>query len=188
MVQLKSISKNAIPSALERALRYRLLNEPLESESICRDVLAADPGNEEALVTLLLALTDQFETDYLGALDRAREVLSQIHGGYERAYYEGIVNERWAKAQAARGVPTQSVAGWFYRAMRCYENAEALCTSDNPDAVLRWNTCARILQHHEDFEPAAPSAVWDVEADVVDEPPSAGRTASFPAYAKRPPK
>jgi len=173
MVQLKSISENAIPSALERALRYRLLNEPLESESICCDVLAADPGNKEALVTLLLALTDQFETDYLRALDRAKEVLPQIHGGYERAYYEGIINERWAKAQADKGMPTHIVAGWFHRAMHCYENAEALCTSDNPDAVLRWNTCARILQRFEDLEPAAPSVRWDAEADVMDEPPSA---------------
>jgi hypothetical protein len=173
MVRLKLISASAIPSALERALRYRLLNEPLESESICRDVLATDPGNKEALVTLLLALTDQFETDYLKALDRAKEVLPQLHTGYERAYYEGIINERWAKAQAARGTPTHIVAGWFLRAMHCYENAEALCTSDNPDAVLRWNTCARILQRYEELEPAAPSARCNVDADVVDEPPSA---------------
>ena len=156
-----------------RSLCCRLLNEPRESESICCDVLAADPGNKEALVTLLLALTDQFETNYLRALDRAKEVLSQLPSGYERAYYEGIIHERWAKAQAARGIPTHSLAGWFYRAMHCYENAEALCTSDNPDAVLRWNTCVRILQQYEDLEPAAPSARCNVEADVVDEPPSA---------------
>jgi hypothetical protein len=172
MVPLKRISETAIPSALERALRYRLLNEPLESESICCDVLVADPGNKEALVTLLLALTDQFETDYLRALDRAKEVLPQLHLAYERAYYEGIIYERWAKAQTARGMPPHTVAGWFRRAMHCYENAEAICTSDNPDAVLRWNTCARILQRDADAEPAAPSASCNVEADVVDEPPS----------------
>ena len=136
-------------------------------------MLATDPGNNEALVTLLLALTDQFETDYLRALDRAKEVLPQLHRGYDRAYYEGIINERWAKAQAARGVPPHNVAGWFHRAMHCYADAEALCTSDNPDAVLRWNTCARILQRYEDLEPNAPSARYDMEADVVDEPPSA---------------
>ena len=173
MVPLKPISENAIPSALERALRYRLLNEPLESESICRDVLAADPGNSEALVTLLLALTDQFETESMRALDRAKQVLPQLPGGYERAYYEGIINERWAKAQAAREMPTHIAAGWFQRAMRCYENAEALCTSDNPDAVLRWNTCARILQRYEVLEPAASSASCSAEADIVDEAPSA---------------
>ena len=173
MVPLKPISNNAIPAALERALRYRLLNEPLESESICCDVLAADPGNEEALVTFLLALTDQFETEYSRALGRAKEVLPQLPDAYERAYYEGIINERWAKAQASKGMPAHTVAGWFHRAMHCYENAEALSASDNPDAILRWNTCARILKRYEDLELAAPSATWDVESDIGDEPPHA---------------
>ena len=54
MRELKPISTAAVPAALEKALRYRLLNEPAEAESICRDVLLADPGNQEALVTLVL--------------------------------------------------------------------------------------------------------------------------------------
>jgi len=41
MSELKTLSKNAIPGALEKAERYRLLNEPAEAESICLDVLAA---------------------------------------------------------------------------------------------------------------------------------------------------
>ena len=31
---------------MEKALRYRLLNEPLQAESVCRDVLACDPDNQ----------------------------------------------------------------------------------------------------------------------------------------------
>jgi hypothetical protein len=58
--QLKPLSKNAIPAALVKAERYRLLNEPGEAESICLDVLQIDPGNQDALVMLILALTDQF--------------------------------------------------------------------------------------------------------------------------------
>ena len=38
-MQLKPIHKEAIASALEKAVRYRVLNEPLEAESICQDVL-----------------------------------------------------------------------------------------------------------------------------------------------------
>ena len=49
--------------ALAKAERYRLLNEPGEAESICLDVLEVEPDNQEALVTLLLALTDQFDED-----------------------------------------------------------------------------------------------------------------------------
>ncbi len=43
MFELKPLSGSAIPAALEKAERYRLLNEPAEAESICRDVLKADP-------------------------------------------------------------------------------------------------------------------------------------------------
>ena len=45
---LKPMSKDAVPSALAKAERYRLLNEPGEAESICLDVLQIDPQNEEA--------------------------------------------------------------------------------------------------------------------------------------------
>jgi len=60
MFELKHLSPEAIPAALEKALRYRLLNEPAEAESICHDVLTIDPENQEALVMLLLAITDRF--------------------------------------------------------------------------------------------------------------------------------
>ena len=58
MFELKRLSDEAIPAALEKALRYRLLDEPAEAESICHDVLEIDPKNQQALVVLLLALTD----------------------------------------------------------------------------------------------------------------------------------
>ena len=57
---LKPISAAGIGEALEKAERYRLLNEPSLAESICLDVLRIDPENQHALVMLLLALTDQF--------------------------------------------------------------------------------------------------------------------------------
>ena len=60
MAELKKLSAAAIPAALVKAERYRLLNEPEEAESICLDVLAVDPANQKALIMLLLALTDQF--------------------------------------------------------------------------------------------------------------------------------
>src|ERR1700730_10883948 len=98
MYEPKPITKHAVPAALERALRYRLLNEPLEADSICRDVLAVDPDNQEALVTLLLALTDQFDSQFAEALVASKHLLPQLEGEYKRAYYEGIIYERWAKA------------------------------------------------------------------------------------------
>src|SRR5262245_18918704 len=136
MRPLKPISTNAVPPALEKALRYRLLNEPLEAESICRDVLLADPDNQQAHITLLLALTDLFDEEYVAALERAREILPRLESPYDRAYYEGIIDERWAKAESARKVPAHVVSGWLLRAMHCFERAGSLADADNPDAVL----------------------------------------------------
>ena len=171
LTELRRISKDAIPEALEKALRYRLLNEPHESESICLDILIADPENQQALVTLLLAITNQFETQYVAALERADEVLAQIADKYEHAYYEGILHERWAKAQLAREVPGHVAAGWLRKAMRSFERADELSTPDNPDASLRWNTCVRMLEHIDQHH-AEPSGMrHNVEESFGDDVP-----------------
>jgi tetratricopeptide (TPR) repeat protein len=171
MLEPKRIPKSAVPAALEKALRYRLLNEPLEAESICRDVLVADPGNQEALVTLLLALTDQFDREVADALELAKQVLPQLSSEYEREYYAGIIHERWAKAQLARGVPGDAVSGWFREALHCYERATAISPPDDPDAILRWNTCVRILQRNEHLRPADQTMSRDLVRDFGDEVP-----------------
>src|SRR5450759_5054351 len=105
MSELKALSKEAIPAALEKAERYRLLNEPAEAESICLDVLRADPENQTALITLLLAVTDRFGKGYGVSDTQAKELLSRVKGEYERAYYTGILAERRAKAKLAQGTP-----------------------------------------------------------------------------------
>ena len=71
--ELKPLSKSAIPAAIQKAERYRLLNEPQEAESICLDILAIDPDNREAPVVLLLALTDQFDEGRPDCVQRADE-------------------------------------------------------------------------------------------------------------------
>jgi len=173
MIELKRIAKETIPQTLEKALRYRLLNEPAEAESICRDVLLVDPDNQEAAITLLLALTDHFDTKFATALDAAKEVLQQIRGDYEQAYYAGVVNERWAKAQITRGMPGDFAFGWLREALRCYEKAEKLSKPDDPDALLRWNTCARFLNQSEHGKTSRASLTHDVQADFGDDmPPS----------------
>src|SRR5262245_22833338 len=103
MFSLKTISPDAIPGALERVERYRLLNEPELAESICEDVLSIEPDNQRALVMLLLALTDQFHNDRAGCMGRARELLDRLHSEYERLYYAGIICERRGLARLSRG-------------------------------------------------------------------------------------
>lgn len=163
--ELKSLSRTAIPAALERAERYRLLNEPWQAESICEDVLRIDPGNQTALVTLLLAMTDQFENQI--SMARTREVRSAIAGEYERAYYEGIVLERAARARMRQGLPGACFKAYeeFSEAMRWYERAEALRPAGNDDALLRWNTCARTLASHPDLRSRPEEALEPVLDD-----------------------
>lgn len=150
---LKPISPAAIPEALEKAERYRLLNEPWQAESICRDVLRVDPANQTAAVILLLALTDQFGEASSPA--RAREVLPSIQGKYEQAYYSGIIAERSARARMRQGHRGANVKAYqeFADAMRCYEEAQAHRPAGNDDSILRWNTCARTLMKHPELRP-----------------------------------
>ena len=156
MAELKPLSRESIGRALERAERYRLLNEPVEAESICLDVLAADEQSQPALVMLLLALTDQFEEGESGVVGRARDVAQQLRDEYERAYYQGLVAERRAKAQLKRGGPGSSYAAYasFRDALALYEKAEAIRPAGNDDAILRYNTCVRILERHPDLTEA----------------------------------
>jgi hypothetical protein len=146
--ELKTLSHDALPAALEKARLYRYLNEPSEAESICRDILDADPENQEALVMLLLALTDQFEHQAMstGAAD-ARRIADRLTDPYARAYYSGIVHERRAKAQLRQHIPGAGPRAyeWLREAMRAYEQAEAIRPAGNDDALLRWNACARLL-------------------------------------------
>jgi hypothetical protein len=154
MFELKLLSTEALPRALEKAERYRLLNEPGEAESICLDVLRVQPENQQALVALILALTDQFDQ----GLDASapRELLPRLRGEYERAYYAGIISERRAKALWHRAGPGSSFAAYdgLRDAMEWYEKAEALRPAGNDDAALRWNTCARLLMSHPQLQPA----------------------------------
>jgi hypothetical protein len=149
MRELKALSEDAVDSALAKAERYRFLNEPGEAESICLDILQVDPSNQHATITLLLALTDQFG-QMPDAHSRARELLTHLSTDYDRAYYAGIIAERRAKAQLARGGAGSGVGtyDWIAEAMRHFEEADAMRPAGNDDARLRWNACARFLDRH----------------------------------------
>ncbi len=150
MFQLKPISRASVPAALEKAERYRLLHEPWLTESICSDILDADPGNRKAVVTLLLAITDQFNTSSMSDVDHVRELLSSVPDAYEREYYSGIICERKGKAYLNKGRQESDLFAydWLRDAMEHYERAEAIRPPNNDDAILRWNTCVRLINHH----------------------------------------
>ena len=144
----KPISQGTIEAAFAKAERYRLLNEPREAESISLDILATVPGDQRALVLLLLSITDQFKDDLLPNVRRAQTLLERLDGEYSRYYYKGIILERSAKVHLANdsACKDRRVHDGFKEAMGWYEKAEALRPPDNEDSILRWNACARIVE------------------------------------------
>ena len=153
--QLKRLSRDGIPGALAKAERYRIINDPSSAESICLDILEVDPRNQEALVTLVLALTDQFVDGPGERVRQAQELLPRLDDEYKRLYYAGIVCERMAKAHLRRGALGSGELAYhrFREAMDWYEKAEARRPAANEESILRWNTCARILTRDEHIRP-----------------------------------
>ena len=162
--ELKSISAQSIPEALAKVQRYRLLNEPSLAESICLDILAIIPDHQQALISLLLAQTDQFRSK-VNAVATAQDVLSRIKGDYERAYYAGIIWERLGHARIQQGAPGVAAAAYhsLRAAMGHYETAAKFSVPGNDDAILRWNTCARVIMQNPDIRPLLddqPADTW----------------------------
>jgi tetratricopeptide (TPR) repeat protein len=155
MAELKHLSKEAIPDALDKAVRYRLLNEPDQAESICLDVLEIEPNNQKALINLVLALADQLE-QRLSAANEATEVIKRLDDDYNRAYYSGIVCERRARAILRLNTPGchHTAYDWYQQALQQYEKAIELRSPGNDEAILRWNTCVRALDRNPRLEPA----------------------------------
>ena len=147
MYELKRLSSRTnLVEALERAKHYRDLNQPEEAESICRDVLDADPDQAEAWKTLGLALTDQFPRAWRDVFDEAQRVFAKLPSEFERVYYAGVAWERLGKAQLdAHQIDNAAFA--FEQALAHYDRALAIDPS-SADPVLRWNRCVRVLQKH----------------------------------------
>ena len=107
---------------------------------------------------LLLALSDQF-ADAAGAAARAEELAGGLTGEYERLYYGGLVAERRAKAHLERGGGGAcGVYEWLIEALDYFERAEHVRPRGNDDAILRWNTCVRVLRKHPRAESRRPGS------------------------------
>jgi len=151
--ELKSISVQSIPEALGKVERYRLLNEPKLAESICLDILAVVPDHQQALISLLLARTDQFHLQV--PAKAAQEVLAKIKGDYEQAYYAGLIWERVGHARIREGGTGAGASAYhaLREAMTDYERAIDVASPGNDDAILRWNTCARVIMQNPEVRP-----------------------------------
>jgi tetratricopeptide (TPR) repeat protein len=153
-VRLKRLGTRNLEAALARAEQYRVLNQPEEAESICRDVLEEDPANQHALRTLGLALTDRFAAEWRGVFDEAMGVFGKLDSAYERVYYAGVAWERCARAQVAHG-QAHNAAHSLEHALECFEEAERVGPKDTPDPVVRWNRCVRMIDRHPELVDAS---------------------------------
>ena len=155
MINLKPLKTEAISAALEKAKRYRLLNEPDDAESICLDILANQPDHQDALITLLLSLTDKFpHSGVTPAFEQAQEIVPKLDNSYSKSYYLGVIFERRAKFHLKQGGPGAGTAAhdWFAKAMAAFSEALSADDPKNQEAVLRWNSCARILNSRPDVK------------------------------------
>ena len=75
-------------------------------------------------------------------------MLGKLSGEYERAYYAGVIGERWGKARLRGEVHPSLVSGFFAEAMDWYAKAMASSPAGNDDAILRWNACVRFMQQN----------------------------------------
>ena len=157
--KLKSISLEGVDAALSKAELYRLLNEPEEAESICRDVLAVEAEHQLALRLLGLAITDQFTGNPSDRYSDAENAFQQLTDRYERLYYTGLLHERRAKAQLRLGRPPHTLLVLLEEAMRSYEEAEKIRPTGNDEAILRWNRCVRLIQAHAESD-------WHREVEI----------------------
>lgn len=155
MLQLKVLTKASIPEALEKAKHYRLLNEPWQADSICRDVLHIEPDNQQAILTLILAISDQIASGNVTVTTEAKELCKQLKAEYAQKYYCGIIEERYGKAALRRKTPRAKYIAYecYRRALEFYEEADKIHPGENQEAVLRWNACVRVIQEHK-LQPA----------------------------------
>jgi hypothetical protein len=98
----------------------------------------------------------------------AQKALAQIKGDYERAYYEGIIWERLGNARIRQGSAGAGASAYhaLREAMDDYERAMGFATPGNDDAILRWNTCARVIMQNPDIRPAPekePAQEWELD-------------------------
>ena len=152
---IKPISREGVAAALLKAHRYRLLNDSVAAESICLDVLGVEPDNGEALAMHVLAITDQFIASHAEDRTRATTAAAHMRDPYKHAYYNGVICERWGKAVLHRTTPQAAEMAWEWieKALAWYEKAEQLGTPGNDEAILRWNTCVRMMMRNPQLRP-----------------------------------
>jgi len=118
-------------------------------------VLTVAPGDREATITLLLSLTDQFTSPRGSRVREATKLVETLEDEYDRIYYAGMVCERRGLASLTKAGPGSGPIAydWLRRAMDHYQNADEVGPDGNEEALLRWNTCVRVIMREAQIRP-----------------------------------
>ncbi len=149
------IHKDSIPTVLEKARQYRSLLEPDLAISICIDVFAVDPDNQDALVIYILALTDQYShQNSKPEPKKITEAITKLSSEFHQIYYTGIYLERKARALLKNPMSRSFAYEAFMDAIAKYKVAEKMAPDHCSDPILRYNSCVRTIQK-ENLQPRA---------------------------------
>ena len=149
------IHKDSIYTVLDKARQYRSLREPDLSISICLDVFAIDPDNQDALVIYILALTAQYSHQHAKVQPKKIvEIIAKLKSEFHQIYYTGIFLERKARALLKNPMSHSFAYEGLMEAIAKYELAEKISPKHCSDPILRYNSCLRTIEK-ENLQPRA---------------------------------
>ncbi|KIC40202.1 hypothetical protein RA27_15380 [Ruegeria sp. ANG-R] len=163
MRQPEPISQRDVAHVLDHAVTHRLRGEDDIAESMCLDVLEAEPGNQAALEIMLRILAGRIARGNKPALGAATLLLEQVRDPGTRAFCSALIHEAQARRLLARAdQPAAQAAQDFLQFALEQFDISAQKSEDPLESRLRANACLRaqskILNGHStpDREPEHP--------------------------------
>jgi hypothetical protein len=140
------ISQKSIPTVLKKARQYRALLEPDLAISICLDVFAIEPTNQDALVIYMLALTDVYSHQNIKPQpEKILKTIAQFESEFHQVYYQGIFLERKARAMLKSSMSHSFAYEGLMEALELYQQAQKIAPEQCADPILRHNSILRTI-------------------------------------------
>ncbi len=165
-MQYVLIHHQAVGKALEKAKQYRTLLEPDLAISICLDIFAIEKNHQETLVVYILAFTDTFSKPNIKTSDKKiKQAITELKNDYQQNYYTGIFQQKKARSLTSHAMSGSFAYHLLLEAIANYETTDKLSQADNDDAILRRNSCVRIIQdEHLQLRQDLDDVYWQIAA------------------------
>lgn len=154
-MDLKILETGEIDAALAAAEACWSRSEVEVAQSICQDILEADPDHPTALELLFLSRVALLSKGLPKGVERAQELIPRFGSEFDRAFFSGVLRETQARyLLERRGRHSSFVAySWFRHAMDDFDEASTK-DPNRPEPRLHWNACLRTLQANPQCVPA----------------------------------